>query len=355
MPPTITLAGPNLVLENLSLPNGNAVAPGGTLTGVTATLQNTGVGAVPAGSPVTIQAFLSTTTTFSPATAILLGSFSISGGLASGASIALPAQTLTVTNSQVGGNYQLIYAAADPNGAGSSTGTLSNTLEAAVTVSAADLAVTAPTTATTSIGIDTTLGSVSTFVVNEGAQAFVGGYTVNLYVSTTSSFDSTAQLLATITQSATLNSLSSIQLSWNNVAVPNLVPGSYFLISQVTPLGTQIDSNPANNTASTGVALAGPQLSLGSFVFPDTTSVAAGGSFGNVSYQLTNAGAGAVPAGTPVTIQVFLSTTSTFNAGTAVLLDQYSFSGGVPAGGTVILPNPSRPINLPQNGAERRL
>lgn len=244
----VTVLGPDFAISSPVFPAGTAINPGTSFTGVTYSLLNERNGALPVGTPLLVQVFLAPTATFSAAADTLLDSYTFSGGLGAGpSSVALQTATssrpIPIPANTPGGAYDLLFivdgnsTVTESGATVADPGTALNVLAVPITVNSADLAVTSPATATTSIGVNTTLSSVSTFVQNQGTQALAGGYTVSLYISTSSTFDTTAQLLATLTQSATLNPLSSIQLSFNNVAVPNLAPGGYFLITQVTPLG----------------------------------------------------------------------------------------------------------------------
>ena len=353
----VTIVGSDLTLSNAVLTGGTLTVPGGSFTGLTYQLNNLNAGVIPAGTPLLVQTFLSTAATFNAATATLLDSYTYSGGIAAGpAAVALPPtpRTISVPAGTAGGSYNLLIVVNGNNAVAESVlgvGTISNTLAVPVTIGAVDLAVTSPTTATTSIGVNTKVGTVSTFVENEGSVPYSAGYTLNLYLSASATLDGTAMLLQSSAQGGTLAPLSSAAFNWSNVAIPNVAPGNYFLLSQVVLAGGQTDGNPSNNVGATPVTLVAPAFTVGSFIFPNTTSIGAGGSFGNVTYVVTDTGAGAVPANQNLTIQVYLSTTTTLSTTSAVLLDQYEYTAGLGAGGGVLLPNPTHAINLPANVA----
>ncbi len=351
---------PDFALSTAVLGGGSTVAAGGSFTGVTYTLRNLREGVLPVGTELLVQAWLSTSASFSPATATLLDQFTYTAGLAAGpSSVALPPSphgSITVPAGTAGGAYNLFLvvnsdgALLESGSTDADPGTANNALAVPVTVSAADLAVTAPTSTTSSFGVNTNVGSISTFVQNQDAlQAFTAGYTVELYLSADAAFSADDILLKTITQSAAINPVSSILLSWTNVAIPDVAPGNYFLLARVALPAGSTDRNTSNNVAATSITLVGPSLSLGSFVFPNTTSVGAGGSFGNVTYRLSNTGLGAVPFARDVSIEVFLSADGTLDRNADVLLDQYSFTAGLGSGASVTLPSPLHAINLPQN------
>jgi alpha-tubulin suppressor-like RCC1 family protein len=351
----VTVVGSDLTLTNAVLSGGTTTVPGGSFTGLTYQLNNLNAGVIPPGTPLLVQTFLSTSATFNAASATLLDSYTYSGGIAAGpAAVALPPapRTIAVPAGTAGGAYNLLIVVNNNNVVVESavgTGTISNTLAVPVTIGSVDLAVTTPTTATTSIGVNTKLATVSTFVENVGAVNYSAGYTLNLYLSASATLDGTATLLQSSTQPGPLAPLASAAFNWTNVAIPNVVPGSYYLLSQVVLAAGQTDGNPANNVAATPVTIVAPAFTVGNFVFPNTTSIAAGGSFGNVTYTVTNSGAGAVPAFNNLTIQVYLSTTTTLSTTADTLLDQYEYTGGIGAGGSVTLPSPAHAINLPAN------
>ncbi len=355
----VRVNGPDLTLTNAVLAGGPTASAGGSFTGVSYTLRNLRAGVLSAGSPLLVQVYLSANASPNPAADTLLDSYSYIGGLAAGpSSVSLPLapRPLNVPAGTPGGSYNLFIvvngdgAIAESGATDGDPGTGNNVLTVPVTVSAADLAVSTPTVASSTFGVNTTLGSVSTFVQNRGGQAYAAGYTLQLYLSTLSTFDGTAVLLqSSPVQAGSLGSLASALYTWSNVAIPDLAPGSYFLFSRVVLSAGQTDANQTNNVASTPVTLVAPQLTTGSFVFPNSTSVSPGGSFGNVSYQLVNSGSGAVPAARAVRIEVFLSNDTTLDRAADVLLDQYDYLGGLAAGGSVVLPSPAHALNLPQN------
>ncbi len=351
----VTVVGSDLTLSNPVLAGGTTTNPGGSFTGVTYQLNNLNAGVIPAGTPLLVQTFLSTASTFNATTSILLDSYTYSGGIAAGpATVALPTapRTITVPAGTAGGAYNLFFVVNGNNAVAQSalgTGTISNVLAVPVTIGAVDLAVTVPTTATTSVGVNGTVGTVSTFVENIGTLPYSAGYTLNLYLSASATLDGTAILLQSSPQAGSLAALGSAAFNWSNVSIPNVAPGGYFLLSQVVLAAGQTDGNPANNVAATPITVVAPAFTVGGFNFPNTTSIGAGGSFGNVTYTLTDTGAGAVPANHNITIQVYLSTTTTFSAAADVLLDQYVYTGGLGAGGSVLLPSPAHGINLPAN------
>jgi len=195
-----------------------------------------------------------------------------------------------------------------------------------VTISTTDLAVTAPSTITTSLGVNATLATVSTFVQNETSLTYSAGYTLNLFFSSSSVLDGTATLLQSSVQAGALAPLSSVAFNWTNVTVPNVPPGNYFLLSQVVLAAGQTDGNLANNVSTTGVTVVGPDLTLTNAVLTGGTSTVPGGSFTGLTYQLNNLDAGVIPAGTPLQVQTFLSPSATFNSATATLLDSYNYT-----------------------------
>jgi len=351
----VTLVGPDLTLQNLTVAGPTTVAVGGTLSGVTATLRNGNLGVVPAGTPLVINAFLGTQSTHT-AGDVQIGSFTFSGGLGANASVALPAQTFTVPNSVIGGAFQLFYTVNDDNAVAES-GVLPDFASTTVFISSYELAASAPqiigTVAGTvpSLGTDAIVSQINVSAQNIGTQAYAGGFTVSLYLSADGLIDANAVLLVSLTDNSTLNPNGSKQEVFPNVTIPLVTPGSYQLLGNITPAPGNADPNPANNTAGIAVQVAGPDLTLTNAILAGGNTAVPGGSFTGVTYQLNNLNVGVLPPGTPLEVQTYLSTAATFSVANSTLLDTYTYSGGITAGSTagsvVTLPPSPRTINVP--------
>ena len=353
----LSIAGPDLTVESLQVAGSHTAIAGGTFTGVSATLRNGGVGAVPAGRAVLVKVYLSTTTTLNHVTDVLVGQFTYTGGLAAsgaaGASVVIsPAGgTVAVPASMVGGSYQLLFSINEDNSV-TETGSLPDVTALGVGVQSSDLAVSAPSLPNVAaasdggakfIGTSATLSGVVVSAQNVGTQAYSGGFTVSLYLSTDSVLSADDRLLAsTPLDNTIIPSVSSVAKALPDFAVPAVPPGNYFLIAQINPTSGSSDANPANDTAALPVRVSGPDFTLTDFLVFGKTTTAAGTSFGTVTATLRNLNLGVLPVGQPLLVQTWLSNSPTFSPATSTLLDSYSYTGGLAAG-----PGPGSFANLP--------
>ncbi|MFA6288688.1 MAG: hypothetical protein WC661_14995 [Opitutaceae bacterium] len=350
------LVGPDLTLEQVGLANTVIDATTTSFNAVTLTLANRNRGLIPAGKMIRVEAYLSTDDSLNPGGDVFLSAYTqtvASPGFASSETLPLNLGNLAVPAGLTGGSYHLFFTVNRDN-AISETGSATNTLSVPVTIASADLAVSSPVLPSVSgtpktIGANTTIGTISTYVQNQGTLAYSANYTLELYLSADTTYDASDLLIATKTGGGSLSSLASTLADWSNVTIPNYPPGAAYLIARVKLPDDQPDRNQANNTAATAVNIQGPSLTISDFVFPGTTSIAAGASLGNVSYKLTNATIGAISSGQSVTIEVFLSEDGALDRSADVLIDQYTYTGGLAAGANVILPTTSRPLSLPAN------
>jgi hypothetical protein len=184
-------------------------------------------------------------------------------------------------------------------------------------------------------------------VQNLGAKAYAGSYAVELYVSSKGTFDFTAARIAGPVSRSSLGARSSLQEVFPNVILPPGLEGNVTFFSKVITDVAVGDRFPLNNTSSLSANLAPAQLSITDFVFPNTSSVEAGGSFGAVSYRVANAGPGVLPPGFPINVEVYLSLNETLDRGADVRLDQLEYLGGLDSGESVALPISPRILNIP--------
>ncbi len=352
----VQLVGPDLTLEQVSLANTTIDALTTSFNSVTLSLANRNFGLIPTGTPLKVEVYLSTDGTLSPGGDVLLSTFNqnvAAPGFAGSETLTLNLGNIAVPTGLSGGSYQLIFVV-NRDSTLSETGAATNQISTPVVIASADLAVSSPVLPVSvgtpkTIGANTTIGTISTYVQNQGSRAYSANYTIELYLSSNATFEASDTLLATRTISGTLAPLASTLLDWSNLAIPNYPSGSAYLIARVKLPDDQPDRNQTNNTAATAVVVAGPALAVSDFVFPNTTSVAVGASLGNVSYKLANTALGAVAPGQPVTIEVFLSQDALLDRNADVLLDQYAYTGGLAAGASTLLPSVPHVLSLPAN------
>ena len=359
----VIIKGPDLTLDSLQLPS-TQVASGGNLMVSSLRLANVGGGAVGSSETVTIEAFLSPTAHYVSGTAILLASRTHVGGLVSAGESILSGWSLPVPVNQASGFYHLLFLV-NRNGAVAEAGTTTNLLSQAITVTSYDIAVTEPSLAAglvaDSLGVNTVLASVSTSFQNQGPAPYSGSGTVALYLSSDAAWDSGDRLLASKSApglSGINGGNSSQVVTWLNAAVPDVPAGVYYLVAKFTPGAGDTDMQGSNNTASLQVVLKSPKLliDITDADFPNSKSIESGGSFGNVTYKLRNAGSGAVAAGREMEVSVYISTDDMWSAAQDVLLDRYYYSSPTafqPAG-LISLPQGSRSLLLPQGLANGR-
>ncbi len=324
----------------------------GLLPNFTTLLRNVGIGQVSVGTKIGYRVFLSSDSKLSADDIDLTGGVDGTYSVQSG-DFVFDRVFVPVTHSGYklpsnlpAGTYT-IFVVYNRNAALPEGNLENNTVALTVTMATADLAVSSPVASSSSVGSNSILSSVLTFVQNRGASNYSSTYQVSLYLSKDSAYSSDDIVIASSTESAAILAGGSRQVTFANVAIPDLVAGDYKLLARVQVAATETDADSANNFSSSDLTLGDPTLTLDSFVFPNTTSIDRGGSLGAVSYRLRNTGAGGIASGRNILMQVWLSTDSTFGAGTDVLVDQYSYTSGLSAGASVVLPANSHTITLP--------
>jgi hypothetical protein len=126
-------------------------------------------------------------------------------------------------------------------------------------------------------------------------------------------------LLGTITISSQIPGGTGAPSPLPGSTCPTLVRGlSIWFHRSCLPPGL-IDLNPAGNVAATPMTLERPTLQISNIVVANTLNLnLPSPQFTGVTFNLGDTSMGAVPAGTAVLLEVFLSTSSTFNASSAI-------------------------------------
>lgn len=353
---SFTVAGPDLTTDGvITLANTLVSEAEPRIGSVSLQVRNVNVGIVPAGAKVVVEAYLSGDTTLHPASDSLLKRQEVTvpaGGLSPGEALAVILGDLEIPGRTSGGNYHLIIAI-NRDGALSESGVAANFVHVPVRVAAHDLAVSAPTLPEGGVGFAATVPRITVNVQNLGELAYdsASGFTVELYLSSSAQFAFTASKIGSVSVTGAIAAQGGRLVVFENIALPVTLRDQVYFHARVVADPALGDRFPANNVASVGVQLEPAQLKIDEFKFPNTTSVQAGGSFGNVTYRLANTGIGLLPAGFPVGVEVFLSSDGTIDRGRDVLLDRYAYAGGVAAGGGVVLPLVDRPLLVPDGVA----
>ncbi|MCX6939033.1 MAG: hypothetical protein NTU80_14295 [Verrucomicrobia bacterium] len=324
----------------------------GLLPNFTTLLRNVGIGQVSVGTKIGYRVFLSADSNLSPDDIDLTGGVDATYSVQSGdfvfdrVFVPVLHSGYKLPSNLPAGTYK-IFVVYNRNAALPESNLENNTVALTVTMATADLAVSSPVASSSSVGSNSILSSVLTFVQNRGASNYSSTYQVSLYLSKDSVYSSDDIVIASSTESAAILSGGSRQVTFANIAIPDLAAGDYKLLARVQVAASETDADNANNISSSDLTLGDPSLTLDSFVFPNTTSIDRGGSLGAVSYRLRNTGAGGIASGRNILMQVWLSTDSTFSSGTDVLVDQYSYTSGLSAGASVVLPANSHTLTLP--------
>lgn len=348
----LTMVGPDLTPDGvITLANTLISEATPKIASVSLSLRNVNLGIVPAGSSIVVEAFLSGDNILQASTDILLKRHEVIvpvSGLLPGEALSVILGDLDVSGQTPGGNYNLIVAV-NREGGIAETGISTNFVYIPVRVAAHDLSVTAPLLPDGGVGFASTLARVTVNVKNQGELTYdsASGCTVELYLSNEPEFSFTASKIGSVSVTGALAAAAGRLVVFENITLPVTLTGQVYFHSRVVADPTLGDRFPANNTAATGVLLEDAVLSVTDFIFPNTTSVQSGGSFGAVTYRLNNSGLGWLPPGYPVAIEVFLSTGGSLDRNRDVLLDRYLYSGGVAPGASVLLPTTGRNLVVP--------
>ena len=161
--------------------------------------------------------------------------------------------------------------------------------------------------------------TIDAYNMNLGHGVTTGPSTAQIYLSTNPTIATSDTVLATLTTSTTLATVSQPGYTDHQtvtVTLPdNLAPGTYY-IGGIADYNNQImESNENNNTYNVvKITVAGPDLS--EYVAVDRTTVAAGGSLTIDAYNM-NLGNGVTTG--PSTAQIYLSTDPTITTSDTVL------------------------------------
>jgi len=368
---SVELVGPDLALGNLIFANGATVSPGQPLEGVYATVRNTKEGNIPANKPVLIEAFLSQDQELDLGDDTLLGSFIYSGGLAPGSSVRLPIvpsedddfdspPSLNLPEGVLGGAYFVLISANRLGGVNESD-TAPNLVAGAITVRTVDLAVTEPTLSASSVGVNSVLSSVATVVQNRGALNYDLGYTVRIWLSEDDELDPSDRLLDTTGEiTEPLEAVSGEVVVFDDVAIPSVAAGPYFILVEVEPSADLVDRNIDDNMRASSIAVQGADIAVADVRIPSPPSEE-GLEITGASFVLRNRGDGAVlPVAEPppgeeplpgqeILIQVFLSAQTGENVvadpNRDPLLVTFAYSDGLAPGAEI--PIQLDPFSLP--------
>jgi alpha-tubulin suppressor-like RCC1 family protein len=207
-------------------------------------------------------------------------------------------------------------------------------LTVAPVVGVANLSVAAPalvsetlTDGVPTYGTGTSIGELSLVVQNRGTGSYTDDYTVAYYLSKDSTLDAGDRLLAShLETGVTLvpDSARGTTFTSAELRIPNIISGSYFLLSQVNPAAG--DSFSPDNGAATPLLIQGPDLQV--------TGSAGKGSgliLPSVIATVRNLGLGVIPAGREIPYEVYLSIDSKLTPvqGGDILLKSGSHTVGV--------------------------
>ncbi len=214
-------------------------------------------------------------------------------------------------------------------------------------------------------GTATTFGNLSLVVRNSGSVSTVGSYRVEFYLSSDAKLDAADRLLAAKVESTALPPATTRASSFtaSELTVPEVAPGSYYLIGQVYLLDASGKPVPdiytPDNGAGTAVVLSGPDLSTTGIVSLSNTLVEDGDAgFGSVSLVLTNVNLGKIPVGRSVRVEAFLSSDDTLQTSSDVLLKAMDFpvpNAGLSAGGSMPLDMGTITVPIGIDGGNYRL
>ena len=166
--------------------------------------------------------------------------------------------------------------------------------------------------------------TVSWTVTNSGGETAAAGWSDGVYLSSKTTFNSTAVKLGDFAAPATLAAGGSYSRT-ESVTIPNtsLLGGENVLIV-ADNTGTQSQASAANTRAAVGASLALPASLPDLQVTPGSVTVPAAATLGQaipVSWTVANSGSG--PASGTWTDVVYASPTSTYNAATATELEAF--------------------------------
>ncbi|WP_309396261.1 hypothetical protein [Cerasicoccus maritimus] len=182
----------------------------------------------------------------------------------------------------------------------------------------AEISISDPTIATTTLGVNSEI-QISVDVSNTGTVDVTDTYTVELYVSTSSTYsENTATYLAGRDIEQDLDVNNSKQETFN-VEVPVRTSGTYYLISRVFFENSSSENSSDTMVGSTEITIVRPDIKIENLDFADGTTIDFGETFENISFEMTNGTIGIVNPETDITIEAYLITDLAFEAGVDTL------------------------------------
>ncbi len=258
----IHLDAPDLTATALSAP---ASASLGQSISVTYSVKN--VGTVPAPGSWNDAFYISDTATLDTSKATFVGYSSVSGQspLAAGASYSWT-QSIAIPNTATGDRYLIVVT--DFNDGQPETDTTNDTFAAPIHLDAPDLSVTTASSQSTSLVVDGT-DSVSWTVKDLAATPAAGQWYDQLYLSTKSTFDSSAVSIGQFSASDVSPLAGGASYSrTETVTIPSTAPqGSVYLLVVTNPYNGQPESDGGgskgtNNTFAIPVTVSAPDLTV---------------------------------------------------------------------------------------------
>jgi subtilase family serine protease len=275
----------------------------GAIFNVTTAVKNQGGGAA---GPFDVTVYLSTDAAFGGGD-VAVGTRRVTAGLAAGATSSGPV-TVTMPASQTAGTYFLIVRADAGNEVTEASETNNERANAVQFIVGTDLTPTA-TPATPTAKAPGATFNVTTRVKNLGGAA-AAPFDVTVYLSTDATFGGgdlavgTRRVIAGLAAGATSSGPVTVTIPANQSA------GAYFLIVRADAAGEVTEANETNNERATAAAfMVGPDLTLTAATRNPATTTAGGA----VTVKPSVKNQGAQATGTGFTVNVYLSTDTTFD------------------------------------------
>jgi alpha-tubulin suppressor-like RCC1 family protein len=302
----VLISPPKLEINKDAISGLNAsVQTGGNLGPLTVDIQNTGVGVIGAGRPISVSIYLSIDSTLSSNDYKLETLPAYTGGLTAGQVVSLTTATSLATTGIPNGIYNLLIVANGDNGIAETNSAL---VSLPVSIGSVDVGITAPSLGQSVLGTNTVISSIDVVLNNDGSFDVPAGAVVDLLLST----DAVASLQDKVLQSKTLASVlpsgnSPVPVKFTNVAIPDGTPGAYYLIARVVLPNALNDSNIANNTAYEPVTLVRPHLTISGATSPAIIDLDSTLTLTGINLTGSNDTVAVIPASTAVSVAVYLS------------------------------------------------
>ena len=350
----ITVTGQDVAVTLASVGSGSGVPvlPLGASVNVSWQVTNNGAGSVAPNWDDAV--YLSDTPAFDPSTAILVQSFDESGqSPLSPNGYYTETPTVTLPSTTPGSRYLLFMTDLPVPTSGSPLEPPAGTQAVPVPImlGAPDLAVSdvsgpASAVLNSSVTVGWTVTNVGT------APALAAGWSDAVYLSSQSTFDGSARLLATVlyTNSNGLAAQGFYQVS-TSVPIPNSATGQQYLLIVANngmvdgQFSGQVESNLGNNVTSIGIDLTAPNVQLGLSSPSVAQTTVNSGNPVDVSWTVTNTGTDS--AGGPWYDEVYLSTSNTFDGSAQLLGKVANLSPLGPNGASYTQSNVPINVNAP--------